>query len=126
MSADFMTEAEIEKSLEKKKVTLLDKNEKPHVIEATRLTWYWFMIISTSYPYDPKEIVSEVIDWQLEDHPSENLGYLFEAYIASILKESGDQLCDFMVEEFRKVEMTDHLLYQQPEAFAKIVRYSNI
>jgi len=120
-----MTETEIEKRLEQCEVNLLDIDNKLHLIEASHLTWHWFFVLTVSPNFNPKKIISNVLAWQADEHPSQELSCLFEDYIACILEESGEKLCDFMVKEFKETEMQSHPLFEQVDAFEKIMKYSN-
>ena len=113
MEHQFWTEKEIEEYVERFSTDLLDSNGNKYSVEASRMTWDWFLIFTNSDNFKPEVILDRVLKWQKTEHPSQELSYLFEEYIAFIVKEAGPELCNQMFEEYKKTAPDNHPLFCQ-------------
>lgn len=85
-----MTEAQIEKELERFSVPLKDSHGNSHNIEAAGISWDWYLIITHDPDFPSEGIMDDVLEWQKTEHPSQDLSYLFEEYIANIVHNLGE------------------------------------
>ena len=102
MQDHFMTEAQIEKELERFSVPLKDSYGNTHEIEAAGISWDWYLIITHDPEFSTEMIMDDVIEWQKTEHPNQELSFLFEEYIANLVHILGDDVTKEMQENLRR------------------------
>jgi len=112
MEEQFLKEEEIESYLERYYVTLKDSKGKDYPIEASRMTWQWFLVFTYDPSFPAVGIVDSVLKWQRTDYPNQELSHLFEEYIAHMVQSAGSELCNKMEKEYQNSNPALHPFFK--------------